>query len=80
MNENHKLPVKQTSRKERSPEKDKSKTPLRDASKPPVRGTSKTPVRVKKIPVRKAIPTGRNQEESEDSYLQTKIIDLGMQY
>ena len=52
--ENHgKLPVKQTSRKERSPEREKSKTP--------VRGTSKTPVRVQKNPVRKSIPTSRNQ-------------------
>ena len=58
--ENHgKLPVKQTSRKERSPERKKSKTP--------VRGTSKTPVRVQKNPVRKSIPTSRNQGESEDS-------------
>ena len=54
-----KLPVKQTSRKERSQKKGKSKTP--------VRGTSKTPVRVKKNPVRKSIPTSRNQEESEVS-------------
>ena len=54
-----KLPVKQTSRKERSREREKSKTA--------VRGTSKTPVRVQKNPVRKSIPTSRNQEESEDS-------------
>ena len=60
MKENHgKLPVKQTSRKERSPEREKSKTP--------VRGTSKTPVRVQKNPVREFIPTARNQGESEDS-------------
>ena len=58
--ENHgKLPVKQTSRKERSPEREKSKTP--------VRGTSKTPVRVQKNTVRKSIPTSRYQGESEDS-------------
>ena len=57
--ENHKLPVKQTSRKERSPERENFKTP--------VRGTSKTPVRVQKKPVRKFIPTSANQEESEYS-------------
>ena len=57
---NHgKLPLKQTSRKERSREREKSK--------PPVTGTSKTPVRVQKNPVRKSIPTSRNQGESEDS-------------
>ena len=32
-----------------------------------MRGTSNTPVRVQKNPVRKSIPTTRNQEESEDS-------------
>ena len=32
-----------------------------------MRGTSKTPVRVQKNPVRKSIPTSRNQEESEVS-------------
>ena len=32
-----------------------------------MRSTSKTPVRVQKNPVRKSIPTSRNQEESEDS-------------
>ena len=47
----HKLPVKQTSRKERSPEREKSKTP----------------VRVQKNPVRKSITTSKNQDESEDS-------------
>ena len=42
---NHgKLPVKQTGRKERSPEREREK------SKTPVRGTSKTPVRVHKKP------------------------------
>ena len=51
--------MKQTSRKERSPEREKSKTP--------VRGTSKTSVRVYKNPVRKSVPTSRNHEESEDS-------------
>ena len=55
----HRLPVKQTSRKKRSPEREKSKTT--------VRSTLETPVRVQKIPVRKSIPAGRNQEESEDS-------------
>ena len=37
--ENHKLPVKQIGRKERSPEREKSKIPVRDTSKAPVRGT-----------------------------------------
>ena len=60
MKESHKLPVKQTSRKERSPEREKSKTPVRDASKTSMRDTSKTPVRVQKNPVRKSIPAGRN--------------------
>ena len=32
-----------------------------------MRGTSKNPVRLQKNPVRKSIPTSRNQEESEDS-------------
>ena len=32
-----------------------------------MRGTSKTPVRVQKNPVRKSMPTSRNQEESENS-------------
>ena len=68
MKENHgKVPVKQTNRKERSPEREKSKIPVRGTSKTPVRGTSKTPVRVQKNPVRKSIPTSRNQGESEDS-------------
>ena len=67
MKESHKLPVKQTSRKERSPEREKSKTPVRDASNTPIRGTSKAPVKVQKNPVRKSIPAGRNQEKSEDS-------------
>ena len=58
--ESHKLPVKQTSRKERSPEREKSKTPVRDASKTSMRDTSKTPARVQKNPVRKSIPAGRN--------------------
>ena len=57
--ENHNLLVKQISRKERSPEREKPKTS--------VRGTSKTPVRVQKNPLRKSIPTSRNLEESEDS-------------
>ena len=58
--ENHgKLPVKQTSRKEKSSEREKSKTS--------VRGTSKIPVKVQKNPVRKSIPTGRNHGESKDS-------------
>ena len=57
--ENHNLPVRQTIRKERPPEREKSKTP--------VRGTSKTPVIVQENLVRKSIPTGKNQEESEDS-------------
>ena len=59
--------MKQTSRKERFSEREKSKTPVRSTSKTPVRGTSKTPVRVQKNPVRKSIPNTRNQEESEDS-------------
>ena len=60
MKENHgKLPVKQTSRKEKSPAREKCKTP--------VSGTSKTPVRVQKNPVGKSIPTSRNQRESKDS-------------
>ena len=61
------MPVKQTSRKERSPHREKSKTPVRGTPKTTVRGTSKIPVRVQKNPVRKSIPTSRNQEESEDS-------------
>ena len=65
--ENHKLSVKQASRKERSSEREKSKTPVRGTSKSPARSTSKTPVRVQKNSVRKSIPTIRNQEESEDS-------------
>ena len=40
---------------------------MRDTSKTPVRGTSKTPMIAQKNPVRKSIPTSRNQEESEDS-------------
>ena len=40
---------------------------MTDTSKTPVRGTSKTPVRVQKNPVRKSIPTIRNQEEKENS-------------
>ena len=40
---------------------------MRGTPKTPVRGTSKTPVRFQKNPVRKSIPTSRNQEESEDS-------------
>ena len=59
--------MKQTSRKERSPEKEKSQTPVRGTSKTSVRDTSKTPVRVQKNPMRKSIPTSRNQEESKDS-------------
>ena len=51
--------MKQTSRNERSPETEKSKTLVRD--------TWKTPVRVQKNPVRKSMPTSRNQEESKDS-------------
>ena len=51
--------MKQTSRNERSPEREKSKTLVRD--------TWKTPVRVQKSPVRKSMPTSRNQEESKDS-------------
>ena len=47
----HKLPVKQSSRKERSQGREKLKIP----------------VRAQKNPVRKSIPTSRNQEESEDS-------------
>ena len=65
--ESHKLPVKQTSRKDRIPEREKSKTPVRGTSKTSVRDTSKFPVRVQKNPIRKSIPTSRNQEESEDS-------------
>ena len=65
--ENHKLSVKQASRKERSSGREKSKTPVRGTSKSPARSTSKTPVRVQKNSVRKSIPTIRNQEESEDS-------------
>ena len=66
--ENHgKLPLKQTSRKERSPGREKSKTPVRGTSKTLVRGTSEIPVRVQKNPVRKSIPTSRNQGESRDS-------------
>ena len=67
VNEDHKLPVNQTSRNDRSPEREKSKTPVRGTLKTPLRGTSKTPVRVKKKPVRKSIPTSLNQEESEYS-------------
>ena len=51
--------MKQTSRNERSPEREKSKTLVRD--------TWKTPVRVQKNAVRKSMPTSRNQEESKDS-------------
>ena len=40
---------------------------MRGTPKTPVRGTSKTPLRVQKNPVRKSIPTSRNQEESKDS-------------
>ena len=66
--ENHgKLPVKQTSRKERF-QREKSKTPVRGTSKTPVRGTLKTPVRVQKNPVKKSIPTSRNQEESDEDH------------
>ena len=43
---------------------------MRDTSKTPVRGTSKTPMIAQKNPVRKSIPTSRNQEESEDSSYQ----------
>ena len=60
MKEQHKLPVKQISRKERSPETEKSKSPVRGTPKTPVRGTSKTSVRLQKNPVRKPIPTCRN--------------------
>ena len=68
--ENHgKLPVKQTSRKERFPEREKSKTP--------VRGTSKTPMRLQKNPVRESIPASRNHGER---ILQPKIIDPRMTY
>ena len=45
------MPVKQSSRKERSQGREKLKIP----------------VRAQKNPVRKSIPTSRNQEESEDS-------------
>ena len=69
MKENHgKLPVKQTSRKGRSPEREKSNTP--------VRGTSETPVRVQKNPARKSIPTSRNQGENEDSSDQCPEDDI----
>ena len=40
---------------------------MRSTSKTPVRGTSKTPVRVQKNPLRKSIPTTRNQGDNEDS-------------
>ena len=68
---NHgKLPVKQTSRKERFPER-------KNPPKTPVRGTSKTPMRLQKNPVRESIPTSRNHGER---ILQLKIIDPRMTY